>query len=76
MSMIRLGRNEATYKVSAKLFTKYQLAVHNEPPEECDEKAFFEFLVDSPLKVNNVILLLLTLSRFMLFSILIIPVVL
>lgn len=50
--MVRVTRNEASYKACAKLFTKYQMAVHNEPPAECDEKAFCEFLIDTPLKVT------------------------
>ncbi|KAJ9577113.1 hypothetical protein L9F63_006321, partial [Diploptera punctata] len=35
---------------SQKLFAKYQMAIHNEPPEECKPQNFYEFLVDSPLE--------------------------
>lgn len=37
--------------MSAELFAKYQIAVHNESDAECDEQQFFNFLVDTPLKV-------------------------
>jgi len=32
------------------LFAKYQMAIHNETPEECNPRLFYEFLVDSPLE--------------------------
>ncbi|XP_068698387.1 arginyl-tRNA--protein transferase 1-like isoform X2 [Montipora foliosa] len=35
---------------SAKLFFKYQEAIHKDPPEKCTEKRFRRFLVDSPLE--------------------------
>ncbi|CAH0775865.1 unnamed protein product [Bemisia tabaci] len=41
---------EETFDVSWALYTKYQMAVHNDPPEECTRKSYSEFLVLSPLK--------------------------
>ncbi|XP_069668756.1 arginyl-tRNA--protein transferase 1 isoform X2 [Periplaneta americana] len=35
---------------SQALFAKYQMAIHNEPPEQCNPRTFYEFLVDSPLE--------------------------
>lgn len=35
---------------SAKLFFKYQEAIHKDPPEKCTEKRFRRFLVDSSLE--------------------------
>uniref|UniRef100_A0A1Y1MAI0 arginyltransferase n=1 Tax=Photinus pyralis TaxID=7054 RepID=A0A1Y1MAI0_PHOPY len=46
-----MSRNHPTFKQSSQLFKKYQMAVHNEPANECGEKQFCEFLVDTPLKV-------------------------
>ena len=40
---------EATYKESFKLFQKYQMDVHNDTEDKCDEKMFKRFLCDSPL---------------------------
>lgn len=43
-----------TLSESAKLFKKYQMAIHEDPPDECDEKTFFDFLVKCPWKVHFV----------------------
>ena len=29
---------KATYKQTCDLFAKYQMAIHNDPPDECDER--------------------------------------
>jgi len=34
------------------LFAKYQMMIHNETPEECNPRLFYDFLVDSPLEVE------------------------
>ncbi|XP_044739913.1 arginyl-tRNA--protein transferase 1 [Chrysoperla carnea] len=46
----RMDTSDETFNVSAQLFAKYQMRIHREPPDECDEETFTEFLVDSPLK--------------------------
>ncbi|KAB7499987.1 Arginyl-tRNA--protein transferase 1 [Armadillidium nasatum] len=38
-----------TFPEAFELFRKYQMSVHKDPPEECDEKSFKNFLVDGPL---------------------------
>ncbi len=40
---------KATFSTSYQLFKKYQMAVHQEKEEDCDEKGFRRFLCDSPL---------------------------
>ncbi|XP_070569102.1 arginyl-tRNA--protein transferase 1-like isoform X2 [Ptychodera flava] len=42
-----------TFKESAKLFAKYQMAIHKDPPEECTVDQYTRFLVDSPLEEEN-----------------------
>ncbi|KAG8273799.1 Arginyl-tRNA--protein transferase 1 [Homalodisca vitripennis] len=39
-----------TFDTSWALFAKYQMAIHNEEPDECDQSSFSNFLVNSPLK--------------------------
>ncbi|XP_034950471.1 arginyl-tRNA--protein transferase 1 [Chelonus insularis] len=39
----------ATVDESAELFKKYQIAVHNDDPFDCDKKSFLNFLGKSPL---------------------------
>lgn len=46
-----MHRKHRLFKSSAQLFAKFQMTVFNEPQSECDENQFFDFLVDSPLKV-------------------------
>ncbi|KAH9278422.1 Arginyl-tRNA--protein transferase 1 [Echinococcus granulosus] len=40
---------EATLDEEFKLYSAYQVAVHNDPPEKLKRKSFTRFLVDSPL---------------------------
>ena len=40
---------KATFKESYALYSKYQMAVHNDKPSDCTEQQFVRFLVDSPL---------------------------
>ncbi|XP_058791844.1 arginyl-tRNA--protein transferase 1 isoform X3 [Phymastichus coffea] len=39
-----------TLDESAELFKKYQMTIHKEKPEECDKRAFFDFLIKNPLQ--------------------------
>ncbi|XP_072761279.1 arginyl-tRNA--protein transferase 1 isoform X4 [Anoplolepis gracilipes] len=52
MKLVRVMSDEflSTFDVSTSLYKKYQMAIHNDPPEECDQKSFFNFLVKSPLQ--------------------------
>lgn len=42
-------RFKATFKTSHALFQKYQMSVHGDSRDKCDEKQFRRFLCDSPL---------------------------
>lgn len=46
-----MNKKNRTFQETAKLFAKYQMHIHNEPSDECDEEQFTRFLLDSPLKV-------------------------
>lgn len=37
------------------LYTKYQISVHNDPPDRCTMNSFTRFLITSPLKVLFVV---------------------
>ncbi|KMQ94602.1 arginyl-trna--protein transferase 1 [Lasius niger] len=52
MKLVRVMSDEflSTFDESASLYKKYQMVIHNDPPEECDQKSFFNFLVKSPLQ--------------------------
>jgi len=56
MKLVRVMSDEFhnTSDVSADLFKKYQMAIHNDSPEQCDRKSFFNFLVKNPLQVYYV----------------------
>lgn len=47
-----MHKTHKLFKQSAKLFEKYQIFVHNESPDDCDEESYYDFLVKSPLKVQ------------------------
>lgn len=55
---------DPSYIESAKLFTKYQMLVHNEKPYECDTESFQDFLVSTPLQVKFIPCPCLTLSIY------------
>ncbi|XP_050450732.1 arginyl-tRNA--protein transferase 1 isoform X2 [Cataglyphis hispanica] len=52
MKLVKVMSDEFlnTFDASANLYKKYQMAIHNDPPEECNQKSFFNFLVKSPLQ--------------------------
>ncbi|XP_014486231.1 PREDICTED: arginyl-tRNA--protein transferase 1 isoform X2 [Dinoponera quadriceps] len=52
MRLVRVMSDEFldTLDTSASVYKKYQMAIHGDPPEECDRKSFFNFLVKSPLQ--------------------------
>jgi len=64
MKLVRVMSDEFhnTSDVSADLFKKYQMAIHNDPPEQCDRKSFFNFLVKNPLQVYFVSIILSNLN--------------
>lgn len=43
-----------TLDTSASLYKKYQMTIHGDTPDQCDQKSFFSFLVRSPLQVHFV----------------------
>lgn len=43
-----------TLDMSASLYKKYQMTIHGDTPDQCDQKSFFNFLVRSPLQVHFV----------------------
>lgn len=38
-------------EIEFELYRKYQMKIHNDPPERCTMHGFTRFLVNSPLKV-------------------------
>lgn len=34
------------------LYCKYQMAIHNDPPEKLSQDSYRRFLIDSPISVN------------------------
>ena len=45
-------KKEKLKKESYAVYRKYQMAIHNDTPEDCDEKGYQRFLCDSPLPVR------------------------
>ncbi|EEB09860.1 Arginyl-tRNA--protein transferase, putative [Pediculus humanus corporis] len=43
-----------TFKESSCLFAKYQKAIHNSPDHDCDDVAYTDFLIDTPLEAKSV----------------------
>lgn len=56
MRLVRVMSEEflETLDKSAKLYKKYQMTIHKDKPKNCDKRAFFDFLVRSPLQVHFV----------------------
>lgn len=54
VSLVKTGTEAftQTFTAGATLFAKYQIAVHNDRPDECNMEQYLSFLVDSPLKVS------------------------
>lgn len=54
VSLVKTGTEAFTQTITAgaSLFAKYQMAVHNEQPSDCDMEQYLAFLVDSPLQVS------------------------
>ncbi|XP_011069148.1 PREDICTED: arginyl-tRNA--protein transferase 1 isoform X2 [Acromyrmex echinatior] len=52
MKLVRVMSDEFlnTLETSANLYKKYQMTIHGDTPEQCDQKAFYNFLVKSPLQ--------------------------
>ena len=46
---IRSSEFQSTYQESYSVFKKFQMGVHKEKEEDCQERHFEEFIVDSPL---------------------------
>ncbi|XP_050501382.1 arginyl-tRNA--protein transferase 1 isoform X3 [Diabrotica virgifera virgifera] len=49
----RMSTTNDTFNFSANLYRKYQIKIHQDTPEECDEEQFFHFLVESPLQPKS-----------------------
>ncbi|XP_057326915.1 arginyl-tRNA--protein transferase 1 [Microplitis mediator] len=52
VKLVRVSSEEfmETLDESVELFKKYQIAVHNDEPDECDKQSFLNFLGKTPLK--------------------------
>nr|CAI5853599.1 unnamed protein product [Callosobruchus analis] len=50
----RMSKESESFIASAGLYQKYQMCIHNDSIEQCDEENFYQFLVESPLKPENV----------------------
>ncbi len=49
----RCEKFEQTFHESYTVFQKFQMQIHKEKPEDCAERHFTEFLVDSPLRMED-----------------------
>lgn len=56
MKLVRVMSDEflTTFDVSANLYKKYQMTIHGDSPDECNQSSFYNFLVKSPLQVHFV----------------------
>jgi arginine-tRNA-protein transferase len=56
LELINTGRHgkewEKLKRIEFALYKKYQMCVHNDPPEKCTMEGFLRFLVNSPLQVS------------------------
>lgn len=54
MKLLRVMSDEFLKSLdeSANLYKKYQMAIHNDDPEDCDKSSFFRFLVKNSLQVH------------------------
>ncbi|XP_043265261.1 arginyl-tRNA--protein transferase 1 isoform X2 [Colletes gigas] len=52
IKLVKVMTNEfkRTFDESANLYKKYQMAIHGDPPEECEKKSFFNFLAKNSLQ--------------------------
>ncbi|XP_020290235.1 arginyl-tRNA--protein transferase 1 isoform X1 [Pseudomyrmex gracilis] len=52
MKLVRVMSDEflSNFDVSANLYKKYQMAIHGDSPDECNQTSFYNFLVKSPLQ--------------------------
>ncbi|XP_012253206.2 arginyl-tRNA--protein transferase 1 isoform X2 [Athalia rosae] len=52
IKLVRVASEEFldTFDSSAEVYRKYQMAIHQDPPEECDRLSFTNFLANSPLQ--------------------------
>ncbi|KAG5873214.1 hypothetical protein JTB14_005669 [Gonioctena quinquepunctata] len=46
----RMSKTNGHFEMSAELFKKYQMYIHNDTLDECNKEQFFSFLVQSPLE--------------------------
>ncbi|XP_076632548.1 arginyltransferase 1 isoform X2 [Colletes latitarsis] len=52
IKLVEVMTNEfkCTFDESANLYKKYQMAIHGDPPEECEKMSFFNFLAKNSLQ--------------------------
>ncbi|KAK9719464.1 Arginine-tRNA-protein transferase, C terminus [Popillia japonica] len=56
IKLVNLNRSEDTSDdcdVEYEVYKKYQMRIHNDPPEKCSKLTFLRFLVNSPLKLQR-----------------------
>ncbi|KAI4456598.1 arginine-trna-protein transferase 1 [Holotrichia oblita] len=56
IKLVNLNRSEDTSDdcdVEYEVYKKYQMRIHNDPPEKCSKMTFLRFLVNSPLKLQR-----------------------
>lgn len=55
MKLVRMSSSDDTFSdldIEYEVYKKYQMTIHNDPPEKCSKKGFTRFLVKTPLKVE------------------------
>lgn len=56
---------EGSHKAIFNLYKKYQMKIHNDPPEKLSSRSYERFLVNSPLQVNYTYHLLIIFSSLL-----------
>ncbi|CAH1977893.1 unnamed protein product [Acanthoscelides obtectus] len=54
IAISRMSKESDSFKVTAQLYQTYQMIIHNDLPDECEEENFCQFLIDSPLQPERV----------------------
>ena len=51
MTLEQIHEKHKYFRLTADLFAKYQMSIHNDSAEECDDLQYLNFLIDTPLQV-------------------------
>ncbi|XP_063916965.1 arginyl-tRNA--protein transferase 1 isoform X2 [Zophobas morio] len=50
MTLEQIHEKHKYFRLTADLFAKYQMSIHNDSAEECDDLQYLNFLIDTPLQ--------------------------